>query len=190
MNGGKNIPIKGLDDKRQITATFGCNAAGEFFPKQLIYTGQTERALPKIKFPDGFHVTQTANHWSNTEKSIEYFENVIFPRIKKIKEEDRFPEEQKSLIIMDNFKGQDNDPVTDLLTGNHCASRIVPHNLTDRFQHLDIQPAKAFISNKYNTWFSDIVSTQFLNGIGPAYIDVSTKISTLKPLHARWVCEL
>ena len=39
MKDGENIPIKGLDDKRQMTATFGCNAAGEFFPMQLIYTG-------------------------------------------------------------------------------------------------------------------------------------------------------
>ena len=94
---------------------------------------------------------------------------------------------------MGNFIGQDNDPLTDLLTENYCESRIVPHNLTDRFQPLDISVnklAKAFISNKYSTWFSDIVFTQLLYGIDPAYIDISTKINTLKPLYARWICEL
>ena len=53
---------------------------------QLIYTGKTKRSHPKHEFPAGFHVTQTENLWSNTEKSIEYFNKVIFPQIKKIKE--------------------------------------------------------------------------------------------------------
>ena len=41
--GAPHVPIKGVDDKRQITATFMVNAAGEFFSMQLIYTGITKR---------------------------------------------------------------------------------------------------------------------------------------------------
>ena len=43
----KNIPIKGVDDKRQLTATFTVNYTGEFLPIQLIYAGKTERSLPQ-----------------------------------------------------------------------------------------------------------------------------------------------
>ena len=57
------VPIKGVDDKRQITATFTVSASGVFLPIQLIYQGKTERCLPKFKFPKEFHVTYTKNHW-------------------------------------------------------------------------------------------------------------------------------
>ena len=43
----KNIPVKGVDDKRQIAATFTVSFAGEFSPIQLIYAGKTKRSLPK-----------------------------------------------------------------------------------------------------------------------------------------------
>ena len=50
FKGAKNIPIKGVDDKRQITVTFAVCCTGEFLPIQLIYTGKTERGLPKYFF--------------------------------------------------------------------------------------------------------------------------------------------
>ena len=40
--GSKNISIKGLDDKRQITATFIVSATGYFLPIQLIYQGKSK----------------------------------------------------------------------------------------------------------------------------------------------------
>ena len=43
----KNIPVKGVDDKRQIAATFTVSFTGEFSPIQLIYAGKTKRSLPK-----------------------------------------------------------------------------------------------------------------------------------------------
>ena len=39
FKGAKNVSIKGVDDRRQITATFAISAAGEFLPVQLIYLG-------------------------------------------------------------------------------------------------------------------------------------------------------
>ena len=41
--GSKNVSIKGLDDKRQITATFVVSATGFFRPIQLIYQGKSKR---------------------------------------------------------------------------------------------------------------------------------------------------
>ena len=40
--GAKNIPIKDMDDKRQITVTFAVSCTGKFLPIQLIYAGKTE----------------------------------------------------------------------------------------------------------------------------------------------------
>ena len=74
----KTVPIKGIDDKRQITATFAISMSGEFLPIQVIYEGKTKRCLPKYTFPASFDATFSENYWSNTEKSLSFFSNIIF----------------------------------------------------------------------------------------------------------------
>ena len=39
IEGVKNVPIKDLDDKRKITATFAVTTIGSFLPIKLIYQG-------------------------------------------------------------------------------------------------------------------------------------------------------
>ena len=114
FKGAKNIPIKGVDDKRQVTTTFAVSCAREFLPIQLIYAGKTERILPKYYFPPSFSVTFTENHWSNTEKSAETFKEIIFPYLKDTKRSKSYPLEQHTLIIMDTVKGQDNNTLKKL----------------------------------------------------------------------------
>ena len=59
LKGTTIVPIKGVDDKRQITATFTVSASGVFLLIQLICQGKTKRCLPKFKFPKEFHITYT-----------------------------------------------------------------------------------------------------------------------------------
>ena len=40
--GAKSVPIKGVDDKRQITANLSISMTGSLLPIQLIYEGKTE----------------------------------------------------------------------------------------------------------------------------------------------------
>lgn len=190
VKGSKTVPIKGIDDKRQITATFAISLSGEFLPLQVIYEGKTKRCLPKYEFPKEFDVTFSENHWSNTEKSVSFFEKVIFPYFKKIRKAAGYPDEQKSLVIMDTFKGQDNDDIAELCKKNHCLLVIVPHNLTNKFQPLDItvnKPAKCFIKDQYNTWYAGKVAEQLEKGKAPADVNVSVNLSEIKPLHAKWI---
>ena len=191
--GAKTVPTKGVDDKRQITATFSISMTGSFLPMQLIYEGKTRRCLPNYDFPKDFNVTYSPNHWSNTEKSVELFQKVIFPYLKNVKLSKKYPKEQVSLIIIYTFKGQDNDIVLNLCKKHFCQVVIAPHNLTNKFQPLDItvnKPAKSFISNKYNEWFSEQVAKQLLKGIPPADIQVSLNLDELKVMHARWISAL
>ena len=108
LKGSKTVPIKGINDKRLITATFTVTASGLFLPIQLIYSGKTKRSLPKFGFPKCFNVTFAPNHWSNYEKCVSLFKKIIFPYLKSKKEELGYPKEQYSLIVMDTFKVQDN----------------------------------------------------------------------------------
>ena len=103
-----------------------------------------------------------------------------------------YPEDQRSLIIMDTFKGQDNKEMKRLCAKNNCEFVIVPHNLTNKFQSLDIrinQSVKKIISNKFSACYADIVSKQLSNWVVPGHVKVSLKLSDLKPLHARLIVE-
>ena len=110
-----------------------------------------------------------------------------------VKRENGYPEEQYALIIMDSFKGQDNDRLREIFSENYCEVVIIPHNLTNKFQPLDIsvhKAAKAFIQNMYNEWFSNEVATQLSGGVDPNEIKITSKFSDLKPLHASWIVDL
>ena len=56
--GDKNMPIKGMSDKRNITLTFVITLAGKFLPIQIIRGGKTDRSESRdLVFPNGFSVT-------------------------------------------------------------------------------------------------------------------------------------
>ena len=73
VKGVETVSIKGIDVKRQITATFAISMSCEFFPIQVIYKGKTTRRLPKYTIPENFDIAFSENHWSNTEKAISFF---------------------------------------------------------------------------------------------------------------------
>ena len=94
---------------------------------------------------------------------------------------------------MDTFKGQDNEAMKSLRNKNNCELVIVPHNLTNKFQPLDLtinQKAKKYVSSKFNEWYAESLSKQLMNGKAPGDVKVSLKLSDLKPLHAKWIVEM
>ena len=94
---------------------------------------------------------------------------------------------------MDTFKGQDNEAMKSLCNKNNCELVSVPHNLTNKFQLLDLiinQKAKKYVSSKFNEWYAERVSKQLMNGKAPGDVKVSLKLSDLKPLHAKWIVEM
>ena len=98
-----------------------------------------------------------------------------------------------SLVIMDTFKGQDNDQMRKFCSKSSCEIFITPHNLTNTFQPLDMsvnKAVKSFISNKYNSWLANEVSKQLRAGKAAADVTVSLKLSVIKPLHAKWIVDL
>ena len=79
------------------------------------------------------------------------------------------------------------------MLGNNCELVIVPHNLTNKFQPLDLtinQKAKKFVSNQFIKRYAEGVSRQLRNEKSPGYVKVSLKLSDLKPLYAKWVVEI
>ena len=80
-----------------------------------------------------------------------------------------------------------------LCNKNNCELVIVPHNLTNKFQPLDLtinQKAKKYVSSKFNEWYAERVSKQLMNGKASGDVKVSLKLTDLKPLHAKWIVEM
>ena len=63
------------------------SSTGKFLPIQLIYIGTTPHSLPKSDFP--VSVGFTKNHYSNTDKSIEFFDEIIFSYLQQVKSNTR-----------------------------------------------------------------------------------------------------
>ena len=125
-------------------------------------------------------------------KATEHFEKVIFPYLDQNKENMGCPKEQMSLVIMDTFKGQENSDLRELCARNKCEIVIVPHNLNNKCQPLDLsvnKASKAYVSEKYNVWMAKEIPKQIKEGIASPDVKVSLKLSVIKPLHAKWIVD-
>ena len=191
VKGSKRVEIAGMNDKRQITAVFCGTLTGEFLPLQLIYQGKTSACLPRYKFPDDWHVTCTPNHWSNEEKMKEYMEKIIIPYVDRKRKELKVPSDQPALAIFDVFKGQQTEAIAELLEENNIYVVSVPANCTDRLQPMDLsvnKSAKDFMRSKFRDWYAAQVQQHLHEGEDTAPVDL--RMSTMKPLGARWLVSL
>ena len=164
LKGAKNIPINSVDDKRQITATFAVSCTGEFQPiqtsfsfpciNQLCRKNQTKSS--QVFFFTFFFGNVTRKSLVKHRSLLNFLKKIFF--LEKTKRSKSYPLEQHALIIMDTFKRQENDTLKKFCADNKCDDVIVPLNLTNKFQPLDLsvnKAAKSFFKNKYNDWFSD-----------------------------------
>ena len=189
--GSKRVEIVGMDDKRQITAVFCGALSGEFLPPQLIYQGKTTACLPHHQFPRDWHVTYMPNHWSNEDKMVEYIESIIVPYVEGKRKELKLSSDQPALAIFDVFKGQQMESVLKLLEENNILVVSVPANCTDRLQPMDLSVnrlVKEFMRGKFRDWYSEQVQQQLSEGKEVTPVDL--KMSTMKPLGARWLVSL
>ena len=150
--GSKRVEIIAKDDKRQITAVLAGTLNGDFLPCQIIYQGTTTRCLPKYDFPNNWHITYSANHWSNEETMTEYVDNVLNPYIAEKRMSLNLSKDYPALIIFDNFKAQCTSAFLTKLDHNNINVVLVPPNCTDRLQPLDVSVNKA-IKNQLRTEF-------------------------------------
>lgn len=188
--GAKRVEIIGKDDKRQITAVFAATSAGDFLPVQLVYKGTTTRCLPSFQFPSDWHATYSANHWSNEQTMVQYFEKIIFPYLAKKKLELKLASDHPSLLIFDNFNGQCTEDILKLLDSKNINVVIIPANCTDRLQPLDIsvnKAAKEFLRAQFQEWYALQIKHQLQsNTEEPLHL----RLSVVKPLGAKWMVDL
>ena len=97
---------------------------------------------------------------------LQYVEHIIVPEIEKVREDTGAG--KTALVVMDNFKGQVSQSVTNLLEDHNIHICLLPANTTDLLQPMDIsvnKPAKDFLKRQFNQWYTDQVMKQ-LEGRG------------------------
>ena len=191
--GSKTVPIASSDDKRAITGTFACSADGRFLPMQLIYKGKTKQSLSKYTFPKDFDVIFNEKHWANESTAINFIENIIVPYVNDEKVLLGLPEAQKTLLVYDVFKGHLTEKVNEIMALNNIVHELVPVNMTNLFQPLDItvnRVAKNIVRRCYSSYYSGEVMKQISAGIAPRDVKVNLKLSKIKPLHAEWLVKV
>ena len=163
----KYVPISGSADKRSITATFAETLDSFFLSFQLIYEGKSTQSLPKIDFPDGFSLSVKEKHFSNTQESIKFLEEIVIPFVDRKRSELKNPS-QAAWLMWDVFRGQKTTPVLDILKENNIVTEYVPNNMNNYYQPLDCTTnkwAKDFLKAKFSTLFSKQVQKDLDKGI-------------------------
>ena len=188
----KRVEMSGVDDKRQITATFAASLSGSFLPIQLVYEGKTPKCHPSIDFPKDWHITHSSNHWCNEETMKSYVHLVIVPYVQEKRKQLGLSDLQSALVILDEFKGQTTDAVLGLLKQNNIEYVLVPPNCTDRLQPwpLDVsinKPVKDFLRAKFTNWYAEKIVAQKDSGNPNQPVDM--RLSVMKSIGAKWMIE-
>ena len=194
FEGATSVPVKGKGKRKQITGTFTISASGKLLPLQLIYAGKTERRHSQgIKLPSEFDVTHSEDHWSNKILARQHVTEVIMPYAKQQRKELGLSDDHKCLLIFDVFKGQTTNAHLQFLDENNFVYVFVPPNLTNHFQPLDLNVnshAKKFLKETFQQWYLQQIQKELDSGKNIYQVDIETKLSTKKPIHARWIIRL
>ena len=85
------------------------------------------KCLPKnVSFPADWHITCTANHWSNSNTMVDYVNLIIIPYIVETRKALKLSEDHPALVLFDVFKGQE---VLQLLLDNNILYIFIPANI-------------------------------------------------------------
>ena len=93
---------------------------------------------------------------------------------------------------MDVFKGQVTQMVLDLYKESNIVGVLVPANMTNHLQPLDLTVngyMKRFMRAKSNSWYSSQLRRHLDEGKQLQDIDFPLRLSILKPFHAEWLAD-
>ena len=141
-------------------------------------------------FSSDFVIKANEKYLSNEREALNMLENVIIPYVKKQRVWLNLDFDHPALQIMDVFKGQMTCAVRELLNENHILLEKVPAYLTYLFLPRDVQGGldgyvKRFMKKKFTLWYSDQAIRALDEGKDIKDVDLSFKLSIVKPLHAK-----
>ena len=121
---------------------------------------------------------------------IQYVNNIFVPYVEQMRQ--LFNKDKPAVVIMDNFKGQITEAMTELLERHRIHTCLIPANATDCLQPKDIsvnKPAKSFLKKKFEMWYSDQVTQQLegqdIDTVAVEPIDLS--MGMMKEIGDKWL---
>jgi len=187
--GSQQVPIHGMDDKRQITVLLAVTKSGVLLPPQVIYAGKTDRCLPKDVFPVDWDVTCTETHWSNETSMVQFIDKVVVSYVNRVREGLPLSQcDQQAVAIFDVYKSHQSPSVISKLKENGITPLFVQACCTDRLQPLDLtvnRSYKELLKQRFHDWYTaQLLET--MDGDAEEFT-VDLKTSTIKPVHAQWL---
>ena len=91
------------------------------------------------------------------------------------------------------FKAQITNKVTKFIEENNCVIVLVPNDMTDQFQPLDLSvngQVKEFLKGKFECWYAQQIANQFEGGSSMCGAQGSLKLLVIKPIRAKWLSGL
>ena len=172
--GSKQVPLIGLEDKRQITVLLAATMAGELLHPQVIYEGKTEKCHPTVKFPKGWFIDHTSSHWSTENSTNRYIDSVFLPYLDKLQPNPN----QKALLLMDVFAVHHCESIRRKLLANNILTMFVPANCTSLLQPIDLlgnDYLKREMEKQFATYYSNLIAKGLADGLTVDQIKVSYK---------------
>ena len=158
---------------------------------QLIYGGKIKQSLPSFKFPDGFSLSCNPKHFSNAMESIKLINEIIIPSV-QIQHKELGKPKQAALVIIHVFLGQITDDGISLFRDNNIHYILVTNNMTQLFQPLDLtvdKQCKSYQKRLFSEWYALQIDNQLSLEKKVEEIKIEFRLTTLKPLHAKWLVQ-
>jgi hypothetical protein len=122
----------------------------------------------------------------------EYLQKVVLPFIDDQREALDLPLRQRALVILDLFKAHRMDTFVNALKDHGVLVVFVPGGCTGELQPLDISGNGFFketLKGLFRSWYADQVAAAYSRGLNEQQFRPDTRLSTLKPIHARWLVQ-
>lgn len=133
--GSKRVQI--ADKKEGFTLLPVVTAAG-MIGAQLIFSGSSAASLPTVPPGPFLRYTQTHNHWSNEQSTLDLFTTLILPHIAARRAVLGVPT-SPAIIFADAFAPHWTPAVRGLVAAEHSIAYVaIPNSLTHLFQPLDL----------------------------------------------------
>jgi hypothetical protein len=198
----KHVSMIGQEEKRQITAVVTSTLDGDLLPLQLIFKGQDknkqqQRAVPvlhpveaKRTTGSGWHLTQTANHWSSLESMKDYIRMIVRPWV-WAKGKEHGIDAPHCVLLLDCWSVHKSKEFVSWMAHAYPSYHLVfvPAGCTGKAQPADVglqRPFKAGIVNAFTNWLGNEINLLIKGGTAPAEVKIDTGMTTLKPKLVKW----
>lgn len=183
--------LKQSDHINHITLLVGITMTGMLLPIQIIFAGLDETCLPKYKLPNKWCITYSKAAKADSETMKLYFEDILFPFMKKQKKSMINTESHNSLLILDKHGPHTTFGLNKILHQENVYKVEIPGGLTKILQPVDkdqyiIKYIKSKVEMKYTDYYCNITRAVLTKHSSNEKL-TDLQISEVKELTMKWI---